>query len=98
MENIKNLTAKARAKLDKIMLQLELLEKEKAEIIKKYASATAEQKVLIEAEMRKSEEAFKKLSEEALALAEKVKKLKEIPLGIVTASDVIIMNNILDSY
>ena len=77
MENIKNLTVKARAKLDKIMLQLELLEKEKAEIIKKYASATAEQKVLIEAEMRKSEEAFKKLSEEALALAEKVKKLKE---------------------
>ena len=77
MKNIETIIEESRVKLKKVLKQLEILEKEKAVIINRYENAGPAQKILIKVEMEKSAENFKKLSEQAFILAEKVKKLKK---------------------
>ena len=68
---------KAHKKLEELNQRLEILEREKAELIKRYNSTTLEEKVLIEKEIQTSEENFKTLSEDAIRFSEKVKELKK---------------------
>ena len=77
MKNIETIIEESRVKLKNVLKQLKILEKEKAVIINRYENAGPAQKILIKVEMEKSAENFKKLSEQALILAEKVKKLKK---------------------
>lgn len=77
MENIDKLIDKVNANLNEKLKQLEILEYEKKVIIEQYNKTKSSERLLIEIEMKKSVEKFKKLSEEVLMLSEKVKKLKE---------------------
>ena len=77
MENINKLLEQANTILNEKLEQLEILETEKKEIISMYKKARPTEKVLLEVEMKKSEEKYKNLCDEVLTLAEKVKKLKD---------------------
>lgn len=77
MENINKLLEQANSILNEKLEQLEVLETEKKEIISMYEKAKPTEKVLLEVEMKKSEEKYKNLCDEVLILSEKVKKLKK---------------------
>ncbi len=77
MENIDKLLEQANTSLNNKLQQLEVLEAEKKEIISMYEVAKPTEKVLLEVEMKKSEEKYKNLCDEVLTLSEKVKKLKK---------------------
>ena len=78
MENIKEVLEKIKVKLSKKLTELDALETEKKDIIKRFKNAGDKEKILIEKEIKKSTEKFKKLSEEVLALKNKVDELKKI--------------------
>ena len=63
--------------LNQKMAQLEDLEKEKAEIMKKYVAAQPQERKVIEKEMRESESRFKSLLAEMNKLAKKVDSIKK---------------------
>ena len=77
MEASQTTLNKAHKKLEELNQRLEILEREKSDLINRYNSATPEEKVLIEKEILLSEENFKLLAEETVKFAEKVKKLKK---------------------
>lgn len=77
MEDLDKLLEQANLSLNKKLKKLDVLEKEKHEIIDRYENATPADKILLKIEMKKSEEKFKKLCNEVLTLSEKVKKLKK---------------------
>lgn len=77
MENINKLVEQVNARLNEILEQLEVLETEKKEIISQYENAKPSEKILLEVEMKKSEEKYKKMCEDILKLSEKVKDLKK---------------------
>lgn len=77
MENIDKLLEEVNATLSDKLQQLELLEIEKKSIIEHYENAKPAEKLLFEIEMKKSEEKYKNLCDEVLALSDKVKKLKK---------------------
>lgn len=77
MDNeIKNKLKKADSLLDQKLRDLETLEQEKIDILKRYAKATSEQRREIEQEIKLSEDKFKKLEEEVTAIYDKIKLLK----------------------
>lgn len=77
MENINKLLEQANTILNEKLEQLDVLETEKKEIISMHEKAKPAEKMLLEVEMKKSEEKYKNLCDEVLTLSEKVKKLKE---------------------
>lgn len=76
MEKINKLIQQANVSLNDKLEQLEVLEAEKKELISMYVNAKPTEKVLLEVEMKKSEQKYKKLCDEVIKLSEKVKKLK----------------------
>lgn len=77
MATIQEMLKKAYEKLDEFNKKLEILEKQKADILSRYETATPDEKILIEKEIRIIEENFKIFSEEAVKFSEKVKLLKK---------------------
>lgn len=77
MENINELLKQANDSLNNKLEQLEILESEKKQIIELYEKLKPADKVLLEVEMKKSEEKYKNLCDNVLILCEKVKKLKK---------------------
>ena len=77
MTNINKLLEQTNTILNEKLELLEALETEKKEIISMYKNAKPVEKVLLEVDMKKSEEKYKNLSDEVLTLSGKVKKLKK---------------------
>ena len=75
MSDIEKLVEQINDELVVKMEQLEVLEKEKREIIDRYAVANSAEKYLLEIEMKKSEDKFKNLCDEVLAISKKVDKI-----------------------
>lgn len=76
MEDINKFIKQCNNALDDKLKQLEILEEEKKDILIRYSKASEEERLLIEQEIIKSEEKYKKLAEETAQLAKKIKKVK----------------------
>ncbi len=76
MENVEKQLKQFEKALDEKLKTLDGLEAEKLDIMERYVDADEKSRVGIEKEMKASEEKFKTLAEETLALKEEIKKLK----------------------
>ena len=76
MKNLEILIKQTNKSLEEKLSQLEVLESEKSLILNEYQKSKASTKVLLEMEMKKSEEKYKALCIEIKKLAKEVKKLK----------------------
>lgn len=77
MENIEKQLNQFEKSLEDKLKALDVLEAEKLDIMERYVDADEKSRATIEKEMKASEEKFKILAEETLALKEKIKKLKK---------------------
>ena len=77
MENVEKQLKQFEKALDEKLKTLDGLEAEKLDIMERYFDADEKSRVEIQKEMKASEEKFKTLAEETLALKEKIKKLKK---------------------
>ncbi len=78
MENIEEILQETTAQLNLLKEELNLLEREKQEIIKAYQSADDNSRKKIEKQMKESEKSFETLLKEVLALSSKIRKLKNM--------------------
>ncbi len=78
MENIEEILQETTAHLQALEEELNLLEKEKQEIIRAYQSADDKSRKKIEKQMKESEKSFETLLKEVLALSSKIRKLKNM--------------------
>lgn len=76
MRSVEKSIEKINVILEQKLTQLKTLESEKKDIIARYQKASEDERVAIESEMAQSEQKFKTLNDDMLALAQKVKKLK----------------------
>ncbi|MBE7074557.1 MAG: hypothetical protein E7376_01045 [Clostridiales bacterium] len=77
MDNIMKTLKKANNALDNKLKDLEQLEAEKLDILKRYAKANDEQRLEIENEMKASEVKFKLLLQDVNEISKKIDKLKK---------------------
>ena len=77
MEKVDKLLEQANEILNEKLEQLEVLEEEKKKIVLLYEKVDLNKRVLIEKEMKKSIDRYKKLCDEVLMLSVKIKKLKK---------------------
>lgn len=78
MENIEEILQETTAHLQALEEELNLLEREKQEIIKAYQGADDKSRKKIEKQMKESEKSFEILLKEVLALSAKIRKLKNM--------------------
>ncbi len=77
MRSVEKSIEKINVILEQKLTQLKTLESEKKDIIARYKKASEDERTAIESEMAQSEQKFKTLNDDMLALAQKVKKLKK---------------------
>ncbi len=77
MENLEKQLNQFEKALDEKLKTLDALEAEKIDIMERYVDTDKNSRATIEKEMKASEEKFKTLAEETLALKEKIKQLKK---------------------
>ena len=77
MRSVEKSIEKINVILEQKLTQLKTLESEKKDIIARYQNASEDERIAIESEMAQSEQKFKTLNDDMLALAQKVKKLKK---------------------
>lgn len=77
MRSVEKSIEKINVILEQKLTQLKTLESEKKDIIARYQKASEDERTAIESEMAQSEQKFKTLNDDMLALAQKVKKLKK---------------------
>lgn len=78
MENIEEILLSYTKQLNALEEELNLLEREKQEIIKAYQGADDKSRKKIEKQMKESEKSFEILLKEVLALSSKIRKLKNM--------------------
>ena len=76
--NIDDTIKEIETKVDDILKRLEILEKEKEQIIQKYKTSDESEKNLITIAMVESEQKFSSLYNEILSISKRVKKLKKL--------------------
>ena len=77
MESLEKQLNQFEKALDEKLKTLDALEAEKIDIMERYVDTDKNSRATIEKEMNSSEEKFKILAEETLALKEKIKQLKK---------------------
>ncbi len=76
MKNIETQLSQLEKELENKLKTLDALEEEKLDIMERFVASDKNGRVKIEKEMKASEEKFKMLAEETLALKEQIKLLK----------------------